>query len=233
MTSLRPGPREDTRTERIVGAEAAGHRGSWCAGSSFTTWTPVPCVQGQLSGLTPAPSPAPHAGSSRVLRAAPRPQFLQLRFHDFTLKINGHRCVLLLCPGLCPQGPETILCKSSVGEVTQASAGPGVGSRVGAGRGGRSGVLSNQSPLRAQGSVHPGLRGGMHWGSWPGLRRLSVCCWLRADAGGLMRADSASWPEVYLPSLPCPPPHTPPATPGRPGWPPPGADLTRRHVDGP
>lgn len=135
MTSLRPGPREDTRTERIVGAESAGHQGSWCAGSSFTTWTPVPCVQGQLSGLTPAPSPAPHAGSSRVLRAAPRPQFLQLRFHDFTLKINGHRCVLLLCPGLCPQGPETILCKSSVGEVTQASAGPGVGSRVGAGRG--------------------------------------------------------------------------------------------------
>lgn len=66
-------------------------------------------------------------------------------------------------------------------------------------------MLSNQSPLRAQGSVHPGLRGGMHWGSWPGLRRLSVCCWLRADAGGLMRADSASWPEVYLPSPPPPP----------------------------
>lgn len=76
-------------------------------------------------------------------------------------------------------------------------------------------MLSNQSPLRAQGSVHPGLRGGMHWGSWPGLRRLSVCCWLRADAGGLMQADSASWPEVYLPSPPPAPRHIhPPQPPG-------------------
>lgn len=176
MTSLRPGPGEDTRTERVAGAVLACHQGSWRVGPSFTICTSVPCVQGH-----PA-SPHAHAGGSRVLRAAPCPQFLQLWFHALTHKINRHSFVLLLCLGLCSQSPETthslqVVCWGS----HPSQRGPGAGSRVGAGQGV---VKCAVKPVATAGT---GLR----------PRRM-----LRGRTGRDMRLGKLAWP----PPAPCLPP---------------------------